>query len=154
MVMTTDTATASPPFAYNRKNPFFATLTQHEHLTQPGSGKDTRHFVLSLAGGGPRYTPGDSLAVFAKNPPALVNEVIALLGLDADTPVKNPKGNGDTLPLRQVLNSCGETCLHGQERSRLRIWMVVLNVRRIRPLLTPLTPTPAVTALSVRPISV
>ena len=102
--MTAAAAAVSTPPAFNRKNPFFATLTRHEHLTQPGSGKDTRHFVISLAGGGPRYTPGDSLAVFAKNPPALVNEVLALLGLDGETPVKNPKGNGGTAPLRQVLS--------------------------------------------------
>lgn len=55
------TATPSP---YNRKNPYLAELIRHERLTKSGSGKDTRHFVLNLAGSGLKYTPGDSLAVF------------------------------------------------------------------------------------------
>ena len=131
--MTADAAAVATPSAYNRKNPFFATLTRHEHLTQPGSGKDTRHFVLSLAGGGPRYTPGDSLAVFAKNPPALINEVISLLGFDPEVPVKNPKAGGETVPLRQalgesyilnratkkIMSGLGERIPQGEQRNRL-----------------------------------
>lgn len=96
-----DVSSASAPSPFNRKNPFLAELIAHEHLTKPGSGKDTRHFVVSLAGSGLRYTPGDSLAVFARNPVALVDEVIGLLGFDGDVPVKDPKGQ--TAPLRQVL---------------------------------------------------
>jgi sulfite reductase (NADPH) flavoprotein alpha-component len=91
-------AVSSP---YNRKNPFVAAMTRHEHLTQSGSGKDTRHFVLSLAGSGLQYTPGDSLAIFAQNPPALVEELLALLKLDPETSVKNPKGQN--VPFRQAL---------------------------------------------------
>ena len=131
--MTADAAAVSTPSAYNRKNPFFATLTGHEHLTRPGSGKDTRHFVLSLAGGGPRYTPGDSLAVFAKNPPSLVNELISLLGFDPELPVKNPKASGETVPLRQalsesyilnratkkIMSGLGERIPQGEQRNRL-----------------------------------
>ena len=82
-------AAASP---YNRKNPYLAEIIRHDHLTRPGSGKDTRHFVFSLADSGLRYTPGDSLAVFARNSPALVNETLQLLALDAETPVRNNKG--------------------------------------------------------------
>ena len=131
--MTADAVAVATPSAYNRKNPFFATLTGHEQLTRPGSGKDTRHFVISLAGGGPRYTPGDSLAVFAKNPPALINEVISLLGFDPEVPVKNPKAGGETVPLRQalgesyilnratkkIMSGLGERIPQGEQRNRL-----------------------------------
>jgi sulfite reductase (NADPH) flavoprotein alpha-component len=82
-------AAASP---YHRKNPFLAEIIRHEPLTKPGSSKDTRHFALSLAGGGPCYTPGDSLAIFARNPAPLVEETMAALKLDAETPVRNAKG--------------------------------------------------------------
>src|SRR2546425_11481505 len=88
------TAAVSP---YSRKNPFLAELTSHVHLTQPGSGKDTRHFVVNLAGSGLTYTPGDSLAAFGRNPPQLVEEVIELLGFDPETKVKNSKGQETTL---------------------------------------------------------
>ena len=93
---------AAPAAIYDRKNPYLAELIRHEPLTKPGSGKDTRHFVLSLTDNGPSYTPGDSLAIFARNPPPLVDEVIALLGFDADAPVKDSKGQ--VIPFRSVLS--------------------------------------------------
>ena len=61
-----DAAAKAGPQRYDRKNPFLAEIIGHEHLTKPGSNKDTRHFVLSLKGSGLTYTPGDSLAVFAR----------------------------------------------------------------------------------------
>ena len=96
-----EVSSPSAPSPFNRKNPYLAELVAHEHLTKPGSGKDTRHFVVSLGGSGIRYTPGDSLAVFARNPVSLVYEVIGLLGFDGSAPVKDPKGQ--TLPLSEVL---------------------------------------------------
>lgn len=119
------------PSPFNRKNPYLAELIAHEPLTKPGSGKDTRHFVVSLAGSGIRYTPGDSLAIFARNPVALVDEVIGLLGFDGNAPVKDPKGQ--TAPLRQVLRDCyilnratkkimsglAEIVSQGEQRNRL-----------------------------------
>ena len=96
---------AAPASPYNRKNPYLAELTRHDLLTGNGSGKDTRHFVLSLAGSGLSYTPGDSLAVIARNPPALVDAVIALLGFDAvaQVTVKDAKGQPQIIPFRQAL---------------------------------------------------
>src|SRR6266478_9743509 len=82
---------------YSRKNPFLGELTRHDHLTRPGSEKDTRHFVLQLADSGLTYTPGDSLGAFAQNPPALVDEVIALLGFSSNTSVKGVQGQPATL---------------------------------------------------------
>ena len=121
----------SAPLAYHRKNPFLATLLRREPLTRAGSGKDTRHFVLSLAGSGLRYTPGDSLAVFSRNSPALVAEVLALLRFDPETPVRNPKG--ESVPFRQalsenhilnratkkVVSGMAEVISQGEQRNRL-----------------------------------
>ena len=116
---------------YFRKNPFLAELLRRESLTQPGSEKDTRHFALNLAGSGMTYTPGDSLAVFARNPPALVDEVIALLGFDPHTLVNDPKGQPITLleTLRQnyilnraskkIMSGLGECIPQGEQRNRL-----------------------------------
>ena len=104
--LSSQSAGAPPcPSPYNRKNPLLAELIQHEPLTKPSSGKDTRHFVFSLGASGMTYTPGDSLAVFARNPDALVDEVIALTGFAPDTPVPLPAAAGKTgtAPLREVL---------------------------------------------------
>jgi len=96
----------APRMVYDRKNPYLAELIRHEHLTKPGSGKDTRHFVVNLADSGLNYTPGDSLAVFARNPPQLVEETIALLGFDANAPVNGAKGQ--VMPFRRALS---EACI-------------------------------------------
>src|SRR5437870_5770365 len=56
------TAAPMPKTApYSRRNPFLAEISKHELLTRPGSEKETRHFVIHLAGSGITYTPGDSL---------------------------------------------------------------------------------------------
>src|SRR5437763_1902795 len=86
---------------YSRKNPFFAELTSHERLTGTESLKDTRHFVLSLAGSGLTYRPGDSLGAFGRNSPGVVDEVIGLLGFDPAARVKD--GKGQTATFRQAL---------------------------------------------------
>jgi sulfite reductase (NADPH) flavoprotein alpha-component len=91
----------SVPVPFSRKNPFLAELIRHDRLTKVGSEKDTRHFVLNLAGSGLSYTAGDSLGVFGRNSPVLVDEIIALLGFDPIAPVRNPKGS--LVPLRQTL---------------------------------------------------
>ena len=101
---------SQPPSAstptYHRRNPFLAALTVHESLTKSGSGKDTRHFALSLAGSDLRYAPGDSLAVFARNSPAVVAELLQLTGLDpaALVPVKDAQGQPAQMNLRQALS--------------------------------------------------
>ena len=116
---------------YNRKNPYLAELIRHEHLTKPSSGKDTRHFVLNLADSGLRYTPGDSLAVIARNSPKLVDEVISVLGFDPDAPVKDNKGQ--TVSFRQalsesyilnratkkIMSGLSERIQQGEQRNRL-----------------------------------
>jgi sulfite reductase (NADPH) flavoprotein alpha-component len=121
-------ATGNP---YTRKNPFRAEVTVHEHLTKSGSLKDTRHFVVSLAGSGLVYTPGDSLGVFGRNPPELVEEVIGLLRLDPKTPVKTSRGEETTLRQalssdyilnranRKIMSALGERIDQGEQRNRL-----------------------------------
>jgi sulfite reductase (NADPH) flavoprotein alpha-component len=126
----TPTSSAPAP-PYSRKNPFLAELIKHERLTLPGSLKDTRHFVLSLAGSGLTYTPGDSLGAFARNPPALVDEIIGLLGFDAESVVKDGDGQSTTLRRtllknyiinranRKIMGGLSERIPQGEQRNRL-----------------------------------
>ena len=122
------TQAASP---YSRKNPFRAELIRHDRLTKPGSSKDTRHFVLSLAGSGITYTPGDSLGAFGRNSPAIVDELIVWLGFDPQTPVNDPRGQPTTLKQtlerdyivnranRKVMSGLAECVPQGEQRNRL-----------------------------------
>jgi len=116
---------------YSRKNPFLAELIGHERLTGSGSGKDTRHFVLSLAGSSIQYTPGDSLAAFGRNSPAVVDELLAWLEFDGESPVKTPGGATTTLRRallqeyivnranRKMMTGLAERIPQGEQRNRL-----------------------------------
>jgi sulfite reductase (NADPH) flavoprotein alpha-component len=88
---------------YNKDHPFLARLTERRRLTKPGSEKDTRHFVVDIAGSGLKYKCGDSLGVYPTNDPALVDAILSAGGLQGDELVTLK--NLDTLPLRQALLS-------------------------------------------------
>lgn len=86
---------------YSRKNPFPATIKTNRLLTLEGSNKDTRHFEIDLAGSGLTYEVGDSLGVFAKNDPDLVDAILHNLGFTGEEGVLNP--SGVEVPARQAL---------------------------------------------------
>lgn len=65
---------------YSKEQPFPARVTDNRLLTKPGSSKETRHFVVDLAGSGLHYKAGDSLGVFPTNPRHEVDEILRLLG--------------------------------------------------------------------------
>ena len=92
----------SPQPAYSRTNPFPGKLLVNRSLSGEGSGKDTRHLEVSIAGSGLTYEPGDSMAVYATNDPILVEEVVHALGAKGDELVT--AGKNETAPLRQALS--------------------------------------------------
>lgn len=61
---------------YGRKSPFLAPILEKIQLNGRGSTKETWHLELSLEGSGMVYQPGDSLGIYSKNPPSLVQEVL------------------------------------------------------------------------------
>lgn len=85
---------------WTRARPFAATLLDNAVLSGPGSDKEVRHVVLSLAGSGIAYEPGDALGVWPRQSPALVDAVLAACGLAATEPVVI---DADTMPLGEVL---------------------------------------------------
>ena len=89
--------------AYSRKNPFTATVLVNRRLTGQASEKETRHIEVSLEGSGIQYLPGDSLGVLPENRSEMVEEVLRLLDLRGDEPVKD--FYGDALNLKQALTS-------------------------------------------------
>jgi sulfite reductase (NADPH) flavoprotein alpha-component len=93
------------PAPFNRKNPFPAPLLVNRPLNAPGSEKDTRHYELSLAGSGLRYECGDSLGIFVKNCPELVEEILQALRVDPDELVPGPDADSALRPLREALLS-------------------------------------------------
>ena len=89
----------APP--YSRKNPFPARLLVSRTLTLPGSEKEKRHYEFSLAGSGLQYEPGDSMGIFVKNNPKLVEELLEALHFSGDELVTTKEG--ETFTLREGL---------------------------------------------------
>ena len=81
---------SSAPFTARR--PFSGVHLRSDRLTPPGAPKDTRHHVISLAGSGIAYQPGDALGIWPANPPALAEAILARLGATGDEPVPAPDG--------------------------------------------------------------
>jgi NADPH-dependent sulfite reductase flavoprotein alpha-component len=104
-------AVTPPPMGRNRPTP--ARLLQSRRLNAPGAGKDTRFIALSLAESGLRYEAGDALGIWPENCPELVDEVLALAGLNPDAPVT--VDTAAQLPLRQALRQKFELTCPGRD---------------------------------------
>src|SRR5262249_55605416 len=91
--------TPQPPI-FSRTNPFPARLLKNLVLNQPDSGKEVRHYEISLEGSGLTYAAGDALGVVPVNCPGLVADIMTVLRCDGDAPVKI----GDLeMPLREAM---------------------------------------------------
>ncbi|MGB5903152.1 MAG: assimilatory sulfite reductase (NADPH) flavoprotein subunit [Xanthobacteraceae bacterium] len=91
--------------AFDKQNPFSATVIDNVVLTGRGSSKETRHIELSLEGSGLVYEPGDALGIVPRNDPAVVEAVLNSLGLAADASVTVKQKQ---LPLGDALSSAFE----------------------------------------------
>ena len=95
---------------YSKQNPLSATLLASTKITARGANRDVRHVEISLADSGLTYQPGDALGVWFDNDSELVNELIELVGLDAQEQVSV---NDQTISLAQALTEHFElTQLH------------------------------------------
>jgi sulfite reductase (NADPH) flavoprotein alpha-component len=88
--------------SYSRTNPFQAEVLANMNLNGRGSNKETRHLELSLEGSGLAYKPGDSLGIYPKNDPALVDLLLELTKWDPSSEVAINK-QGEVRPLRDAL---------------------------------------------------
>src|SRR5262249_58674568 len=71
----------------SRDNPATCTFLSRTRLNRPGSKKVTWHIEIDLAGSGIDYMVGDSFGIFPANDPALVSEVISMLGVAPEFPI-------------------------------------------------------------------
>ncbi|MBP7143018.1 MAG: sulfite reductase subunit alpha [Opitutaceae bacterium] len=94
---------ASAASTYNKDHPFPAKITENRLLSRPGSSKETRHFVVSLAGSGLHYKAGDSLGIYPTNRPSEVEAVLKALGATGGEPVVLPKAT-EPMSFREALH--------------------------------------------------
>lgn len=116
---------------YSMKNPFPATVLGVRSVTKPGSAKETIHVDYSLEGSGLTYTTGDALGVIPCNDPALVDALIAALGLDPAAEVPTP--SGETAPLREALISSYD--ITNLKKGNLTKWNAVANSEKLAAIL-------------------
>jgi sulfite reductase (NADPH) flavoprotein alpha-component len=90
---------AAPKFS--KTNPFPACLLKNICLTRPGSGKEVRHYEISLHDSGLAYEVGDALGVMPMNCPELVGEFLSVLNCQGDEAVKIGESE---MPLRDALS--------------------------------------------------
>ncbi len=70
---------------WNRENPYPARVRSQRLLTTPTAFKQVMHVEVDLGDSGLQYQCGDTLAIRIDNDPALVDEILAVCGLQADT---------------------------------------------------------------------
>lgn len=70
-----------------RNRPVEITFAKRTRLNKPGSNKETWHIDLDVGDTGLAYTVGDSLGIFPRNDPALVDAIIDAVGMPADFPI-------------------------------------------------------------------
>jgi sulfite reductase (NADPH) flavoprotein alpha-component len=89
------------PEGWSRKNPFPAKLVANRKLNGEGSGKEVRHYEISLEGSGLNYVVGDALGVVPQNCPEYVNDLLKVLHFDGSELV--PLAESGEVPIREAL---------------------------------------------------
>jgi sulfite reductase (NADPH) flavoprotein alpha-component len=115
--------------AYTPRHPFAGARISSYRITPPGAPKDTQHHVVSLAGSGITYHPGDALGVRARNPEPLVDAIVARLGATGEEVVT---AGHDTITLREALASRFDLALPSK---RLLEACLAQGAENFRPLL-------------------
>jgi len=123
---------------FSKDQPLFTHVVENRPLSTPESEKDTRHFVITLAGSGLTYQAGDSLGVVPTNREAEVDELIERLQTTGGEAIRLPRGT-ETLPLREALQR--RLALAGPTRRTLEVLLnrttVPAERSRIESLLSP-----------------
>ncbi|MGD8112867.1 assimilatory sulfite reductase (NADPH) flavoprotein subunit [Vibrio sp. TRT 17S01] len=88
--------------AFNKQNPYTATLLTSQKITGRDSGKDVRHVEIDLDGSGLTYQPGDALGVWFENSSDLANAILAKVGLSG---VESVEIDGESLSIHSALVS-------------------------------------------------
>jgi NADPH-dependent sulfite reductase flavoprotein alpha-component len=106
-------ARTAPP---TKAGPWVARLTGNRLLSLPGAAKEIRQFTFDTDGAVP-YEAGDALGVWPVNRAALVDEWLAVTGLDGETPVTLP-GGGEEVPFGEALRTRLEIARPGTDLLR------------------------------------
>ncbi|WP_373506695.1 assimilatory sulfite reductase (NADPH) flavoprotein subunit [Thiocapsa sp.] len=117
--------------AYDKENPYPASLLENRRITTRDAVADVRHLALAIDPDALRYRPGDALGVCVKNDPTLVDAILNRAGLDGETPVRL---GDEALDLRHALIERLElTQLHP---TTVRAWSELTDAPALKALAT------------------
>lgn len=80
---------------YNKDNPFFASIKEKRLLSSPGSNRKTFHCVLDLTGSHLTYEPGDSLGIYPRHDPLLIQKTLEAMKATGQEKVALKNSNGE-----------------------------------------------------------
>ena len=110
----------APTVISNKDHPLLTRIVENRELTGPESEKETRHFVVDIAGSGLTYSAGDALGIYPTNRPLEVEEIIERLGATGWEPVTLARGN-ETVALREAL--LNKLTLSGPTRRTVEVFV-------------------------------
>lgn len=87
---------------YSRTNPFEAEVLENINLNGRGSNKETRHLELLIEDSGLTFAPGDSVGIYPKNDPSLVDALLQEMKWDPEESV-TLNAQGDLSALKKAL---------------------------------------------------
>lgn len=89
---------------YSRQNPYLAKLTDRYRLNREDSKKLTYHLSVSLEGSGIDYQTGDCIGIYPRNPQALVEKTLEVIGSKGDERV-TLRGKEEPVTFAEALSS-------------------------------------------------
>lgn len=95
--------------AYNKQNPFLASIKERYSLSKPGSKKNTQHIVLDLRGSNLTYEVGDSVGIYSEHDPELIIKTLHALKASGDEKI-HPKQGGEPISLYNYFRSKVSIC--------------------------------------------
>lgn len=125
---------------WDRRNPFEARVVVNRSLTAADSDKSVRHYEIELGDSGITYQAGDSLGIHPRNDPALVEAVLARLGVGADhvvaesdpplgvlltdhLEIRVPTGALQALVAERTTDAAAAAILGGDDSAALTNWL-------------------------------
>jgi sulfite reductase (NADPH) flavoprotein alpha-component len=88
--------------SYSKTSPFLSKITGKSTLVKQGSSKHTYHLEIDIKESGITYNPGDSVAIFPQNNPALVEHLLRTLGASGDELIHDSR-SGQSLQIKAFL---------------------------------------------------
>jgi sulfite reductase (NADPH) flavoprotein alpha-component len=121
---------ASQSIRYDRNNPYLATVLDSKRITTQDAIAEIHHIELQIDATSLQYQPGDSIGLWSRNNPALVQQILQQLQLDADTLIEYKK---QQLTLQQSLEEQLEiTHLHP---SVIKTWATITDNDELKQLM-------------------